>query len=354
MGSAMVFRAMRPNEPEWARLLTKCRHDFYHLPGYVALEGRRVGGTPRAFVVTEGEDFALLPLIIRPVPSMTGSLDGTSPYGYPGLIHGGPRADDPAWLRRAISVLLGGLASERVASVFVRLHPLLNQRWDVLREFGDVVEQGETVAVDLTLTEDQLFGQMRMNHRRVIRRLRSLDITARVDDDWDQLDDFVRIYHETMKAAGAAPWYFFPRRYFEELREAVGPSLMLKLVERRGELLAAGIFGQCNGLVQYHLGATSSAARSLSPSRLMLYAACEWGKEQGNMLLHLGGGVQGRPDSLFHFKAGFSPLRARFATWRVVTLPSVFEAATLHWEATAGKDWPYGDAFFPPYRRASP
>jgi lipid II:glycine glycyltransferase (peptidoglycan interpeptide bridge formation enzyme) len=230
----------------------------------------------------------------------------------------------------------------------------LNRRWDVLHEFGDVVEQGETVTVDLSLPEDQLFRQMRMNHRRVIRRLRSLEITSRVDDNWTQLDEFVRIYHETMTAAGAAPWYFFPRHYFEELRQAVGPSLMLKLVERRGELLAAGIFSQCNGLVQYHLGATSSAARALSPSRLMLYAACEWGKEQGNLLLHLGGGVQGRPDSLFHFKAGFSPLRARFATWRVITIPSVFQAATHHWEKISGSDRPLLDGYFPPYRKAYP
>jgi hypothetical protein len=348
VGTAITIRSLGPRDLDWPRLLERCDHDFYHLPGYVELEAQRMGGIPKAFAVTEGRDFIFLPLVIRPIPLLADAYDGTSPYGYPGLLQGGERAHDPRWLRRALDMLLEELAAQYIAAVFVRLHPLLRQPKEVLREFGDVVEHGETVVVDLSVSEDRLFGQMRLNHRRVIRRLRAAGITARIDDTWARLDDFVKIYHQTMEAVGAARSYFFPHDYLDELRRGVGSAVKLSVVERRGELLAAGIFSQCCGIVQYHLGATSSAARVLSPSRLMLYSAFEWAKTQGNMVVHLGGGVGGRTDSLFHFKAGFSPVRATFATWRAIPRPSIFRLATQRWEAATGQR--SLDTFFPPYR----
>lgn len=351
IGSTMTVRSLGPDDPEWPRLLGRCQHDFYHLPGYVALEARHMGGSAKAFAVTEGDDFLLLPLVVRRIPSHPTASDGTSPYGFPGLLQGGERANDPRWLLRALAALHDALAAEGIAAIFVRLHPILPQHNAILGEFGAVVEHGETVCVDLSLSAERLFGQMRLNHRRVIRRLRAAGVTVRIDETWARLHEFVTIYHEAMQAAGAERSYFFPLAYLEQLRHS-GAELSLRVVEWRGELLAAGIFSQCCGMVQYHLGATSSAARELSPSRLMLFSAIEWAKAQGNSIVHLGGGLGGKTDSLFHFKAGFSPGRARFATWRVITLPSIVRLATSSWERAAGQRSLEG--FFPPYRAVQP
>ena len=43
-----------------------------------------------------------------------------------------------------------------------------------------------------------------------------------------------------------------------------------------------------------------------------------WAHARGNRVLHLGGGVGGREDSLFHFKQGFSDWLIPFYTWRIV------------------------------------
>lgn len=351
-GSELSVLCLQPRDREWTALLERCAHDFYHLPGYAVIEAQRLGGVPKAFAVVEGDSFLLLPLVIREISLAPGFRDGTSPYGYPGLLRGGDLARDPAWLRRALAALLEALAERRVAAVFVRLHPLLDPPLEALRDFGTVVEHGETVLVDLCHPEDRLFTGMRLNHRRGVKRLRASGVTARLDEDWARLDDFVDIYHQTMRKVNAAPWYLFPREYLDGLRRSVGPALKLSVVERDGELLAGGIFSACCGIVQYHLGATSATAPVKTPSCLLLYSALEWGRATGNSVLHLGGGVGGKSDSLFHFKAGFSSGRATFSTWRAVPLPLAFRSATKRWEERTRRR--ASDGFFPPYREGQP
>lgn len=49
-----------------------------------------------------------------------------------------------------------------------------------------------------------------------------------------------------------------------------------------------------------------------------------WANETGACVLHFGGGVGARADSLFHYKAGFSDRRHNFATWRWIVTPAVY------------------------------
>ena len=50
----------------------------------------------------------------------------------------------------------------------------------------------------------------------------------------------------------------------------------------------------------------------------MIAQAIDWARARGNRWLHLGGGVGARADGVFAFKAGFSQLRWRFRTLRVI------------------------------------
>ena len=77
----------------------------------------------------------------------------------------------------------------------------------------------------------------------------------------------------------------------------------------------------------------------------MIDAACDWAGGLGARWMHLGGGVGGAEDSLFRFKAGFSPRRHRFETWRWIVDPHAYERRCRH--ANVGAD----ESFFPAYRR---
>ena len=157
----------------------------------------------------------------------------------------------------------------------------------------------------------------------------------------------MEIYDETMSRVQALRSYYFSREYFLGLREAVGSARLHLFVVRAGaDVLAAALFTETAGIVQYHLGGTRTRALRLDPHTLLYHVVCEWAKERGNRVLHLGGGLGGREDSLFHFKAGFSQIRLPFHTWRQITDPEGYREY-LSALGIAGTD---GD-YFPAYRQ---
>jgi len=337
----MRVELLDPDAARWHETVAQLRHDFYHLPSYVRLVAAYDGGEPRAVYAEEGAGRLLVPLIVR--RAGPGMLDGTSPYGYPGpLVSGpGPFARDvwPAVRER--------LRAEGLVSLFVRLHPLLNP--DPPEEAGVVVEHGETVSVDLRLPAEALWRQTVSGHRNEINRAVRAGHRVYVDTRWEHLPTFGRLYRATMQRLGAGAYYLFPDRYFEQLREALGDRLRLCVVDIGGAVAAAGLFAETDGIVQYHLSASDAAFTRDRPVKLLLHFVRGWAKARGNLRLHLGGGVGGRPDSLFRFKAGFSPARHPFRTLRVVLDEAAYAELVRAHDPTQD---PTGlDGFFPLYRR---
>jgi hypothetical protein len=342
--TAMRAELLGVEGPRWAAFLQETPHDFYHLPAYVALCARQEAGEPRALLVEGGGARLLLPLIIRGIPG-SDKTDATSPYGYPGPLVGGTA--DPTFPREALVVGVTALRRIGVVSTFVRLHPLLNP-WP-LEGIGTVLEHGQTVSIDLTLPEDTLWAQMRLNHRRDIRRALQLGYVARMDESFDAYRSFGRLYRLTMERRAASPYYFFDDAYFDGLRDALGGRLHLCVVEKGGAIAAAGLFVETDGIVQYHLSGTDGAVTDMRPTKLMMHHVGGWAKQRGNRCLHLGGGVGGANDSLFRFKEGFSPLRHPFRTMRVVVDELSYRRLVAARDPVLDPE--ERDGFFPTYRR---
>jgi hypothetical protein len=112
-----------------------------------------------------------------------------------------------------------------------------------------LVRQGETVSIDLTLSIGALWAQTRLNHRRDITRAIRLGYVARMDDDWRHFESFKHLYRATMTRRSAAPFYFFGDAYFDRLRDALGESVHLCVVEKDGVVVAAELFVETNGIV---------------------------------------------------------------------------------------------------------
>ena len=298
--------------PEWEAVLRAATHDFYQEPAYVALCAVQEHGRPCALHVTDDVRTTLLPLVIRNIPG--GGSDAISPYGYPGPIGAG--TDDPAFLRVALVAGIQVLREAGIVSAFVRLHPMLNPL--PLTGIGTLVRHGDTVSVDLTLPSERLWAQMRVNHRRDVIRAVRLGFVAHMDEEWRHLEAFKHLYRATMARRSAAPFYFFEDSYFDGLRDALGESLHLCVVEKDGAIAAAGLFVESDGIVEYHLSGTDDAFRTVQPTKLMMHFVLGWAKDRGNHALHLGGGVGGGNDSLLQFKIGFSPRHHAFMTLRMV------------------------------------
>src|SRR5205085_7250730 len=130
---------------------------------------------------------------------------------------------DAEWIDRAMNAFGQECRTRNIVSAFLCMHPLLTVP-SSLAHYGELVKHGETVHVDLTLTESELWGQTRERFRSYINRLRRKGFQAHFDN-WTLYNDFVAVYWETMERLDADEFYHFPEQYFHDLRAALGPRL---------------------------------------------------------------------------------------------------------------------------------
>jgi hypothetical protein len=308
----MKAELVRPDSTAWTEALVGMRHDFYHLPAYVAASAPNDGGVACALLMEDGPRSLLLPLVMRTIDGA--GRDACSPYGYPG-----PIVTDGADRQFEREALLAGvrlLHDEGVVSLFIRTHPLLNP--EPPEGVGVVVRHGDTVCVDLTLPAEVQWSQTRRNHRQQIRQAFDAGYVVSVDEDWQHFDAFKSLYRLTMEQRSADAYYFFDDTYFEALRQALDDRVHVATATRGGVVAAAGMFVETGGLVQMHLTGHDQRFAADQPMKLVFHHVRTWCAERGDRVLHLGGGRGGAEDSLFHFKAGFSPLHQPFHTIRVV------------------------------------
>ena len=277
-------------------------------------------------MITRGEAKCFLPYLLRSCgddlfqeglgpPDI---FDAVSPYGYPGFLLNDAAASDVWFLNAAIDRLLAEFRSRNICSAFLRLHPILNAGLKFVQSPRISIRTSETVSIDLQLSEAEMWQQTRSEHRTAINKIKRAGFATNFVGFSKNIDLFKEVYEQTMQRVGASSQYFFSEEYFRRLSAATGDMLHLCLVEMDGEVACVGLFSECCNIVQYHLGGTRSEFMKFGPTKLMFHAVRNWARERGNEILHLGGGLGGAEDSLYHFKAGFSKRRDMFATMALV------------------------------------
>lgn len=345
------------DDARWCDTIARIHHDTYHLPEYMEVSARLQGGAARGILVRSAGESLLVPLLVRALPAELGidGVDGASPYGYAGPIITQRLHHDPDRCANFFRAAFEAARQEGFASLFLRLHPLLPLPTEVLADVGSLVEHGPVTYIDLIRPEEEARQEQRAEHRRVIGRLLEEGYGARMDD-WDRWGDFIRLYEATMRRVHANPFYIFPHVYYEDLRASLGDHLHLCTVTAPGgETAAASLFMEEDGIVQYHLSGDDPAMRSAGATRLIFHEAPRWARLRGNRVMHLGGGLGGRADSLYRFKRGWSNLTSRFRSLRVVLDHAVYDGAVEAWRGVTGAMSPDSVAdFFPAYRAPAP
>lgn len=344
----------------WQAVLGELRHDVYHLPEYVLLEASRMQSEPEAIVIRQGEGVMFLPYLVRSCCELfpegedgENTFDVISPYGYPGVLTSA--VADGEFIRSAWAALKGALGDRGVCAAFLRLHPILSQAFVAAVPEAEWSANGQTVSIDLSLTEKEIWSQTRKGHQSAINKTKRLGYEHRIVPAAENFECFWEIYKETMDRVSAQQSYYFSVDYFDRLLSM--EEMHLYVTELEGEVVAASLFFECNGIVQMHLAGTRTAHLRNSPFNGLLDHARYWAKERGNAFLHLGGGIGGSiEDSLFIFKSGFSRLRHDFQTVRCVIDPVQYEALVERRARAIGQPSHQliQGHFFPAYRATVP
>jgi lipid II:glycine glycyltransferase (peptidoglycan interpeptide bridge formation enzyme) len=240
--------------------------------------------------------------------------------------------------------------SANIVSEFIRFHPLLKNH-QFLDGTMDIVRDRETVFIDLTRSEEELFARYHPNHQRNIRKAMKHALEFRVLDAREaiqQLEAFYRLYRATMDKVRSAPYFYFSTEYLERLFSRFGPGALLGAVFFEKRMISAALCLREGDTLVYHLGASDRAALHMGTNIFQFHHLSLWARRNGLRAFHLGGGHRGR-DSLFQFKHRFNPGGTlEFHNGKKVHHPEVYARLVQGWKRHHGQE--SSELFFPAYR----
>lgn len=324
-GLSMEIKFIEPVDPLWINLLQNIQHDIYHLPTYLLAEAQKNSAIAEMIIISENNKIFCLPYLLRSCNNIFDEFticeeifDIVSPNGYPGFLLNEDAANTPEFLKLALDQLVNVLQTKNICSAFLRLHPIINQGCYAILPTELCHVSGQTVSIDLTLSEAEIWQQTRPEHRTHINRCKRAGFLAKILPLEAYLDEFIEVYNQTMDRVNAKQYFYFNREYFQDLLD-LEEKVFLCIVDLDSKVACAGIFTECCEIVQYHLGGTKTEFLKQAPSKLMFDYVRFWAKQRGNKFMHLGGGVGAAQDSLYHFKVGFATDKHPFLTLRLIT-----------------------------------
>lgn len=345
----MEFKAIQLSDPQWNQYIESCySYDFHHTSCFHKIE-LKAHETAVLLVAAVQNEHVCLPLILKPINNSS-FYDATSVYGYCGPVASKPMQElAPKLLTFFKTQFLAYCHKNQIVSVFSRLHSLIHQQ-GFFKGFGNLILLNKTVAIDLTLPLAEQRKAYRKSNKSEINQLKGKKgyVLQKVDkNDDEKIQEFVEIYHDTMKRVHANSYYFFDFNYFKKLLNNRCFECDLLTVSKENEMAAGAIFTRTNAIMQYHLAGTKENFIQDTPMKLILDEARILGTQKGLKYLHLGGGVGGSDDdSLFRFKAGFSKNFYQFSVWNLIVNQDVYDDL-VNQKNLKEEDFPN---FFPLYR----
>jgi len=283
------------------------------------------------FVCREDDKILLFPFLARSFEYNGRQYkDFETPYGYGGPIYNGRDAD---YLNRALSALKAYCTENDYVAGFVRFHPLL-QNQEGFGAVGRVLAERKTVAINLTQTMDEVWAnEIHSKNRNVIRKAEKAGCHFVVDDNYEHLGDFIRLYDSTMDNLSADGFYYFDDNYYRHLIKGIPDSFLGCVEDAESKIISAAIFMFSGTYGHYHLSGSDKSQLSLSPNNFMLWEAAKELQKRGVKRFHLGGGTNSdEENSLFKFKCKFSKDICQFYIGKLIFKPSVYDAICADWE----------------------
>lgn len=281
-------------------------------------------------IVNDGEQTMLFPFLSRTFKYQGQTLhDFETAYGYGGPIW---HQADERFKSAALLMMVDDLKRQDYVAGFVRFHPLLANYEGFT--VGRLIEDRKTVAIDLSLEENDIWMQeIHTKNRNVIKKGEKSGLTFMVDNDYKYLPEFIRLYDATMDKLDAADFYYFKQRYYEEFVKTL-PNSFLGVVLYEDKVVSAAIFMYEGEYGHYHLSGSDVSALKLSPNNFMLWHAALELKGRGVKTLHLGGGTtSAEDDSLFGFKSRFSKHTYQFCLGKLIFDEHLYQSICSDWEA---------------------
>jgi len=319
-------------------------------PDYVQLFLQK-GQRGLCVAMIEQDGAVLFPLILRRlsseqwVPDDYAGVDLITPYGYGGAFAFGKVNAHGYW-----NAFTDWATKNRVVSCFARLSLFDDQ---ILPSYGAVEVNNLNIVRELKIDEESIWMDLEHKVRKNVKRALLNGVRVQSDKDGKCIDDFLRVYYNTLERRKADELYYFPRSFFENLtRDLPGQFVFFNAI-LHDKIVSSELVLVSSRYIYSFLGGTDSGAFGSRPNDLLKWNIIQWGREAGKTAFILGGGYQ-KGDGIFRYKKSFSP--AGEVPYKVGKL-------VLDWEEydrlvrlrksfkdSCGEAWDLKEKFFPAYR----
>ncbi|UKM63945.1 peptidoglycan bridge formation glycyltransferase FemA/FemB family protein [Flavobacteriaceae bacterium GSB9] len=313
------------DEKNWNDCITKSNiYDFYHTYGYHQIARYR-NETPVLLKYSTKDYILALPLLVRDIPC-SDYKDATSAYGYVGPVVIG---NLPTNFNNSdfIKEILDYFKIHRIISVFARLNPFIDSQNKILENFGETIQQGKVVFMDLNQKPNTLRANYRSRLKTHINKARR-HCSIKTGNSLEDINTFIDIYYENMDRVNAKESYYFSRDYFHKLvKNKNFKTIILSVVHHETqETIAASMFISVGPIIHYHLSGSKTKFLDLMPTKLLIDEMRIIAAKKGYTFFNLGGGLGGRDDdSLFDFKSSFSKDFKDFYLWKLIVNPDIYK-----------------------------
>lgn len=330
-------------KPDWdSALETVSNYDFYHTFEYHQI-GLGKHQKPTLFKYSEGDITIALPLIIQKIEN-TNYFDATSVYGYAGPISNSLSANfDNTNFTKALKKYF---QNNNIIAAFSRLNPYIKYQKALLKNFGELSQQGSVVNIDITLDLDiqrQKYQNRLKTHINKSRR----NCTIKKAESKEEIQEFINIYYENMQRVNASKFYFFDEDYFFKLYSSHNfkTEILIATDQETGKTIAGSMFVTTNTIVQYHLSGCKTEYLHMMPIKLLIDEMRLIATERKMKYYNLGGGLGSNiEDSLFRFKSSFSKDFRGFYLWKLIVNKEVYE------DLVSTRNMNGDISYFPKYR----
>lgn len=277
--------------------------DIYFTPEYGKLYEEHEKATVHQISFNNEYGKVWYVFLVREIPYQ---VDGTTyydiltPYGF-----GGPVIIETTDSNRLLDEFYEHFheycSENRIISEFIRFHPLANVT-EREKFSGDVVEVGRQVIRDLTQPLKQNMSKsVRYNHRKALKD----GISVQFDTTGEHLDQFLKLYYETMDRNEAVDYYYFSPQFFEKINNTLKGHYVYTHIRFHGEIIASGLALYGEKYAYAFLGGSSEKGYSLRSTESIEVETMKWMKDKGVNYYILGGGY-GEEDGIYQFKKKFA------------------------------------------------
>lgn len=320
---------------EWTKLLKVLGYsDIYHTFEFTSLDSERMGGVANLIIVNMPTGIIGLPAIFRKIPNENRHIDAVSVYGYNGVLTSSSII--PEDFASGVKKIKTALIERDCVALFNRESNFTRYR------LPESTETGKVLAVDLMQDPEEYEKSLAEGHRQEIKALRKLNYTVVKSTDLKVIQDFHEVYEHTMLRRGAKINYFFSVKYFESVLKIHSSAPDLRAVYHDGKMIAGAIFITQGDHMYYMFSGSILGVSQYPVMKLILDQVIRENLNNGKKLLHLGGGLGGKQDSLYHFKFGFGKVILPFYTTQWILMPEVYNRLSTHVLTET--------SFFPKYR----